>query len=277
MKKLFSILICLILVLVFNNAIFAQATGGADNYYNTKIYTAMGGDSVIVTDGGMIIIRTGGQIVGGVKLAITADTFFVKSGGYFIIQSGGALNAADKITTTDTIQVATNAVIYIATGGRIISDGLVDADTINADSTRNKTMRVDTVWVDKVAKVDSVNVATSKTDTAWITQANVTNDNVDSLRSVHANIDTTRINKVLATVSGNVIAGTVSFSANDSVHTYVKGMTVNDIVFAGIKAVAGVKPDSSISVWAIPSVDTLRINASRAITKTIYWFRILVQ
>ena len=265
------------MVLVFNNAIFAQATGGADNYYNTKIYTAMGGDSVIVTDGGMIIIRTGGQIVGGVKLAITADTFFVKSGGYFIIQSGGALNAADKITTTDTIQVATNAVIYIATGGRIISDGLVDADTINADSTRNKTMRVDTVWVDKVAKVDSVNVATSKTDTAWITQANVTNDNVDSLRSVHANIDTTRINKVLATVSGNVIAGTVSFSANDSVHTYVKGMTVNDIVFAGIKAVAGVKPDSSISVWAIPSVDTLRINASRAITKTIYWFRILVQ
>ena len=277
MKKLFSILICLILVLVFNNAIFAQATGGADNEYSILVYRSSGGDSMVVKNGGKIIHRTGGQFIGGTKFNFTADTFIVKTGGYFIINSGGALNAADKITTTDTIQVATNAVIYIATGGRIISDGLVDADTINADSIRSKTGRIDTVWVDKVAKVDSVNVATSKTDTAWITQANVTNDNVDSLRSVHANIDTTRINKVLATVSGNVIAGTVSFSANDSVHTYVKGMTANDIVFAGIKAVAGVKPDSSISVWAIPSVDTLRINASRAITKTIYWFRILVQ
>ncbi len=198
------IIFCITFALILASNVFGQATGGDDNYYNTKIYTAMGGDSTIVKDGGKIIIRTGGQVVGGIKLAITADTIIVKSGGYLIINSGGAVNAADKIATTDTIQIGTGAYIYVASGGRIWSDGLVDADTINADSIRAKTSRIDTVWIDKVAKIDSVRFLTAKGDTAWITTllspagSRITSNgridadtvNIDSIKAKTAKIDT---------------------------------------------------------------------------------------
>ena len=101
----------------------------------------------------------------------------------------------------------------------------------------------------------------------------------DSLRAVDTldvrigDFDTVRVNQVLEAGSGNKFVGTVAFSCADSAVVYIPGLLTTDLPIVSLKGVQGANADSTITVTAYADIDTLRIYASKPITRTVIWFR----
>jgi len=98
----------------------------------------------------------------------------------------------------------------------------------------------------------------------------------DSINAGSADIDTIKVSEVFASNSTK-FAGSVTFTSVGSVATYVNGMKSTDIVIVSEEATGGALADSALRFIAYPTVDTLRIYASRpSVSTTVNWIRIYV-
>ena len=98
MKILKTITALGLILLIAQTSAFTQATGGKDNDYGSNIYMGPGGDSMVVKIRGKIVLRTGGRVMGGTALELTADTLLIKDGGSLVIESGGLFDGGTALS-----------------------------------------------------------------------------------------------------------------------------------------------------------------------------------